>query len=71
LYISDEGIGMDPEEIELAFSRFEKLGTIEADSHGLGLAIVKSIAAFHSIGIAMDSAKGTGTRVTLRFPVID
>lgn len=69
LYIKDEGIGMNFEEINLAFSRFEKLGTSEADSHGLGLAIVKSIAAFHDIAVHIDSEKNIGTCVTLKFPI--
>lgn len=69
LYIKDKGIGMNFDEINLAFSRFEKLGTTEADSHGLGLAIVKSIAAFHNIGVNIDSKKHIGTCVTLKFPL--
>lgn len=68
LYIKDEGIGMNPDEIELAFNRFERLGTSEADSYGLGLAIVKSIAAFHDIGVSVISNKKSGTTASITFP---
>jgi signal transduction histidine kinase len=67
LQIADTGIGMDPEQIEKAFNRFEKLESDEMESFGLGLAIVKSIAAFHNILIEIRSYKGTGTTFTLTF----
>ena len=67
LEITDTGIGMDEEEIERAFSRFAKLTTGEEESYGLGLAIVKSIAAFHHIGIKINSQKNTGTTLQLIF----
>lgn len=63
--IIDTGVGMDPELIEKAFNRFEKLESDEAESFGLGLAIVKSIAAFHNININIQSHKGKGTIFTL------
>lgn len=69
LSISDQGKGMDADEILLAFNRFEKLGTKEQDSHGLGLAIVKSIANYHNIEVKVDSEKHIGTTVTLIFAV--
>lgn len=69
LSIKDEGIGMNPDEIDLAFNRFERLGTSEADSYGLGLAIVKSIAAFHDIGISVISTKKLGTTISITFPL--
>ncbi|WP_259070839.1 sensor histidine kinase [Mucilaginibacter sp. X4EP1] len=67
LEISDTGIGMDNEQIELAFNRFEKLNRHEKESYGLGLAIVKSITAFHSIRININSVKDKGTTVKLIF----
>jgi signal transduction histidine kinase len=42
LEITDTGIGMNENEIEMAFNRFEKLDTDHKESHGLGLAIAKS-----------------------------
>ena len=58
---------MDDLEIEKAFNRFEKLNTSEKESYGLGLAIVKSIAAFHEVGIQINSTKNTGTTFILTF----
>jgi signal transduction histidine kinase len=67
LQIADTGVGMDPDEIEKAFNRFEKLDTDEAQSYGLGLAICKSIAAFHQINLNIQSQKGKGTTFVLTF----
>ena len=67
LNIEDTGIGMDEEQIEKAFNRFEKLDNDERESFGLGLAIVKSISAFHGINISISSKKDTGTTIKLLF----
>lgn len=67
LDIIDTGIGMNREQIEKAFNRFEKLDTDEKESFGLGLAIVKSIASFHDININITSEKNQGTTFTLIF----
>lgn len=67
LKIIDTGLGMDSEQIERAFNRFEKLESDELESFGLGLAIVKSIAAFHNISINIQSVKGEGTTFLLKF----
>lgn len=67
LRVIDTGLGMDNEQIEKAFNRFEKLETDEVESFGLGLAIVKSIATFHNINIKIQSIKGEGTVFMLTF----
>jgi len=68
LFIHDDGIGMEYEQIEKAFTRFEKLNTTDdEDSYGLGLAIVKSISDFHHIGVSINSQKDQGTTVCLTF----
>lgn len=68
LYITDEGVGMQPQQIEKLFTRFETLSiTDDEDSHGLGLAIVKSISDFHHIGISINSERDHGTTVCLTF----
>jgi len=67
LQIADTGVGMEPEQIEKAFNRFEKLESDEMESFGLGLAIVKSIATFHNISIDIQSNRGKGTTFTLTF----
>ncbi|WP_316815917.1 HAMP domain-containing sensor histidine kinase [Pedobacter nyackensis] len=68
LVIADTGIGMDPELVEAAFIRFEKLQSEKADSHGLGLAIVRSIATFHNIKVSINSKKDQGTQISISFP---
>ena len=65
--ISDTGVGMIPEQVENAFSRFEKLKSDKSDSYGLGLAIARSIAVFHNIDIRISSAKNVGTDVYIFF----
>ncbi|SDD64131.1 Signal transduction histidine kinase [Mucilaginibacter pineti] len=67
LIIADTGAGMDQQQIDSAFNRFEKLDTDEKESYGLGLAIVKSITSFHNIVIKISSVKGSGTTVRLIF----
>jgi signal transduction histidine kinase len=67
LEITDTGAGMDQQQIENAFNRFEKFETEEKESYGLGLAIVKSITAFHDIRVKIDSVKDKGTSVYLIF----
>jgi signal transduction histidine kinase len=68
LVIADTGIGMDPEFVEQAFVRFEKLHSEQADSYGLGLAIVRSIASFHNMTLTINSEKGIGTSIRVIFP---
>ncbi|TDQ06859.1 sensor histidine kinase [Pedobacter metabolipauper] len=68
LFIEDTGKGMDAEQVQNAFVRFEKFQSEKEDSHGLGLAIARSIAAFHQIELTIESHKGKGTRLKLHFP---
>jgi signal transduction histidine kinase len=71
LIIEDTGQGMDLNEVQHAFQRFEKFQSEKEDSHGLGLSIVRSIASFHDIEIEIESEKGMGTRVIIIFPEKD
>lgn len=71
IVIADTGAGMDQQQIDNAFNRFEKLDTDEKESYGLGLAIVKSITSFHNIQIKITSVKGNGTTVRLIFNTQD
>lgn len=70
LIIADTGQGMELNEVQHAFQRFEKFQSEKEDSHGLGLSIVKSIALFHELEIEIESEKGKGTMVTILFPEI-
>ncbi len=67
--VTDDGPGMDAVDIEHAFDRFYRgSARTQAEGSGLGLAIAKR--ALDRIGgsIAIESAPGRGTAVTMRFP---
>jgi len=67
--VSDSGPGMTPEMLAKIFNRFESDGRGGRKSGaGLGLAIVESFVNLHHGSISVDSAPGTGTRVTCRIP---
>lgn len=68
IIVEDTGQGMEVNEVQDAFQRFQKFKSEKEDSHGLGLSIVKSIAAFHQIDIEIESEKEKGTRVYILFP---
>ncbi|MFH1726513.1 MAG: PAS domain-containing sensor histidine kinase [Elusimicrobiota bacterium] len=64
--VSDNGIGMDQETREKAFSLFfSSKGT---EGTGLGLFIANKIVTKHLGTIAIDSTEGEGTRFTVRLP---
>ncbi|HWU26923.1 MAG TPA: HAMP domain-containing sensor histidine kinase [Rhizomicrobium sp.] len=69
--VEDTGIGIPDEEQPYVFERFG-LGrqdvTIADKGTGLGLAIVKGFAEAHDGEIRLESAVGTGTRVTAYLP---
>ena len=70
--VGDTGIGMSPEEIPIALARF---GQVSADPYkkkyqgaGLGLPIAAGIIQAHRGELLIDSAKGRGTKMTVRLP---
>ncbi|HVH77905.1 MAG TPA: HAMP domain-containing sensor histidine kinase, partial [Stellaceae bacterium] len=70
--VTDHGIGMDPEEVELAMTRFGQVTgpwTREHAGTGLGLPLAIGLAELHGATLAVASAKGEGTTVTVTFPV--
>jgi two-component system OmpR family sensor kinase len=66
LEIVDSGVGMDPEELEEVFERYRRFDESEG-GFGLGLDIVRRIAGQYGMEIEMNSQKGVGTRVTVRW----
>ena len=63
--VSDEGVGIAPEELEGIFQPFR--GSFERGT-GLGLAMVHRIVSDYSGEVKVNSIKGKGTTVLVRFP---
>ncbi len=70
LCVSDYGIGIPKEHQDRVFERFyrvDKSRSKQTGGTGLGLAIVKHIAAIHDAEIELESAKGVGTTIKIKF----
>ena len=71
LIVSDTGIGMTPEEIEVAMTPFRQVDSPLTRTHegtGLGLPIVKALVDLHGGYLKLESERGAGTRVTVSLP---
>ena len=70
--VVDTGVGIPAEQLPHVFERFYRGDPArrEADGTGLGLAIARWIADAHDARIEIGSTPGTGTRVTVSFPVV-
>ena len=70
LHVSDDGIGISPEEQIRIFERFyrvEKSRSLRNGGTGLGLSIVKHICALYNWKLSLTSKPGVGTEVSVRF----
>jgi signal transduction histidine kinase len=65
--ISDNGIGMDRETKEKAFSMF--FSSKGSAGTGLGLFVANKVAQNHNGSVSIESASGQGTTFTVRLPV--
>jgi signal transduction histidine kinase len=69
--VADTGVGMSPDEIPIALKPFRQVDSGLTRKHGgtgLGLPLVKSRVELHGGNLAIESARGVGTTVTLTFP---
>ncbi|MDQ3447761.1 MAG: HAMP domain-containing histidine kinase [Chloroflexota bacterium] len=69
--VADTGVGIDPAELPRVFERFYRgAQAVEerAAGSGLGLSIVHSVVEMHHGRVSIQSAKGTGTTVTVVLP---
>ncbi|GAA4758984.1 hypothetical protein GCM10023264_29410 [Sphingomonas daechungensis] len=68
-HVADQGPGIDPEDQQRIFERFERAKGTEGGS-GLGLAIARRLA--HAMGgeISLESEPGQGARFTLSLPSV-
>jgi two-component system sensor histidine kinase BaeS len=67
--VSDTGEGIPPEELPHVFERFAK--GPHSDGSGLGLAIAREIVQAHGGRVAIDSAPGRGTTVSVELRAAD
>ncbi|CAK0771008.1 two-component system, cell cycle sensor histidine kinase PleC [Azospirillaceae bacterium] len=69
--VSDTGIGMTPEQVQIAMKPFEQIDSFLARQHqgtGLGLPIVMALVELHGGQFDIQSLAGQGTTVHVRFP---
>ncbi len=76
LKISDQGLGIAPEEIKRVFERFYRVDQSRTPSSdpggtGLGLSIAKLIAEAHGGSIWLESELGSGTTAVVSLPIND
>lgn len=72
LAISDEGYGIDPQELPYLFDRYHRQKRSEVSGihgTGLGLSFVKTVVEKHRGAIAVDSKPDEGTTFTLKLPI--
>ena len=70
--VQDNGIGIANENLKCVFDVFRQLHPQhEFDGVGAGLAICQRIAEHHGGNISIESAEGTGTRVSISLPIVD
>lgn len=72
IIVSDSGLGMTEDEIELATSRFSQIDSGLNRKHegtGLGLPIAKSLCEIQGGVLTISSEVGTGTKVIVTMPV--
>ena len=73
LTVTDNGIGIAPQNISRIFERFyrvDKSHSKQVGGTGLGLSIVKHGASYHGATIDVKSTLGKGTSISLNFPSI-
>jgi signal transduction histidine kinase len=72
IYVSDQGIGIPPEEQELIFERFYRVDTRlrrDQPGSGLGLFIARAIVEAHGGRIWVESQVGRGSRFFFTIPL--
>jgi signal transduction histidine kinase len=70
LTVRDQGIGIPPGDLHRVFERFARGGNVGGiPGSGVGLAAVRHIAEQHGGTVAVESAEGRGTTVTVRLPL--
>ncbi len=72
IQISDKGIGIPEEEINMIFQPFYRAkNAIGIKGHGIGLSLVNKIVTLHDGKITISSVINQGTQAAISFPAID
>lgn len=70
--VTDSGLGIDADDYDRVFARFERLptppGARTASGAGIGLAMVRQLTELVGGTVTLDSAPGKGSTFTVRFP---
>ena len=68
--ITDDGVGIAPEDVPQLFQAFSRVGATRSDTGGagLGLAFVHTVATRHGGGVQVSSRSGAGSTFTLSLP---
>ena len=68
--VSDDGIGISPENLPRVWKRFWQADASRSENEGsgLGLAMVKEIAQFHGGSASVESRLGEGSCFTVSLP---
>ena len=67
VHISDNGSGIDKEDLPFVFKRFYKGKNASEESVGIGLAMAQSIVTSQNGNISVNSQKNNGTRFSIKF----
>jgi signal transduction histidine kinase len=72
IHVRDEGIGIEPHDIEHVFDRFYRADTsrskLNVPGYGLGLSIAQRLMSLQQGSITIKSAKGKGSTFTITLP---
>jgi signal transduction histidine kinase len=68
LTVSDNGKGMDREQVSNLFMRFRNRTRNSGDGTGIGMQLQKTIADFHDIQISVESEREVEQKLFLIFP---
>lgn len=70
LWVADEGVGIDPEDLSHVFERFGRAASGRGvEGSGLGLSIVAAIASAHGGRVDVTTSPGGGSTFTIVLPV--
>jgi signal transduction histidine kinase len=70
IHISDEGIGIPEQEIEMIFQPFYRSRTVKnKEGHGIGLSLAEKVITLHKGKLTVDSRVGIGTDFMIQLPL--